>query len=97
MSTELPRLITHPRETYVRQNEGRIRSEAAHLGKTDPVISKHLSAVEMAEDIFDYHEAVIGFFQKQATPHRIPPHERYKAQAFSLKLHHLDQLATLIL
>ena len=97
MSEELPRLITHPRETYVRQNEGRIRSEAARLGKNDPAIAKHLAAVEMAEDLFDYHDAVILFFQKSAATHRVPPHERYKAQTFQLKLHHLDQLATLIL
>ena len=96
-AAELPRLTTHPRETYLRQNETKIRSDAARFAKDDPALVKHLSAVEMTEDLCDYHEAVIAHFRKTGTTHRVPPHERYLAQAFQLKLHHLDQLAHLIL
>lgn len=93
---ELPRFMSHPRETYLRQNEGRIRSEAARLAKDDPTISKHLSFVEFMEDDFDYHETIIDHFKKHDAPHRIPPHETYKHRSFQVKLHHLDQLANLI-
>lgn len=96
-AAEIPRLTTHPRETYLRQNETKIRSDAGRLANQDDAIVKHLAGVEMAEDLFDYHEAVIAHFRKAGTNHRIPPHERYLAQAFQLKLHHLDQLAHLIL
>lgn len=96
-AAEIPRLTTHPRETYLRQNETKIRSDAARLAKDDPAISKHLSAVEMTEDLADYHDTVIEHFRAKDARHRIPPHERYKIQAFQLKLHHLDQLANLIL
>jgi len=93
----VPRFIQHPRETYLRQNEGRIRSEAARLAKNDPTISKHLSFVEFMEDDVDYHETIIEHFKKHDTPHRIPPHETYRQRSLQVKLHHLDQLANLIL
>ena len=51
----------------------------------------------MAEDLQDYHDTAIDHFHTKSLQHRIPPHERYKAQAFQLKLHHLDQLANLLL
>ena len=92
----MDRLIPHPRETYLRQNETRIRSQAAAI-KTDPLITRHLTYIESAEDLHDYHEAVIAHFEKQGSLYRIPPHERYKESAIQLKLHHLDQLANLIL
>ena len=96
-AAEIPRLTTHPRETYLRQNETKIRSDAARIAKDDPALVKHLAAVEMAEDLFDYHEACIEHFRAKDLKHRIPPHERYKSQALQLKLDHLDQLAHLIL
>lgn len=91
---DIHRLVPHPRETYLRQNETRIRSEALNA-KTDPAVLLHLSGIEFAEDLQDYHESVISHFQSKGLAHRIPPHERYFAQAFQLKLHHLDQLAHL--
>lgn len=96
-SAEIPRLLTYPRETYLRQNETAIRSDAARLTKDDPAIKRQLDAVEMGEDLFDYHEACIEHFRAKDLKHRIPLHERYKSQALQLKLDHLDQLAHLIL
>lgn len=96
-AAEIPRLTAHPRETYLRQNETKIRSDAGRMAKDDSTIARHLSAVEMAEDLGDYHDTVIDHFRGKGLAHRIPPHERYKEQAFQLKLHHLDQLAHLIL
>lgn len=96
-AAEIPRLTSHPREIYLRQNETAIRSDAARLAKGDPSIKRHLDAVEMTEDLADYHDTVIEHFRAKELKHRIPPHERYKAQSFQLKLHHLDQLANLIL
>jgi hypothetical protein len=92
--TDIQRLVPHPRETYLRQNEARIRSEALVV-KTDPAVLLHLSGIEFAEDLQDYHESVISHFRDKGLQHRIPPHERYQAQAFQLKLHHLDKLAHL--
>jgi hypothetical protein len=94
---EIPRLVPHPRETYLRQNETAIRSDAGRLAKDDPTIKRHLSAIEMAEDLHDYHQVCIEHFQKSGTTHRIAPHQTYKTQSFQLQLHHLDQLANLIL
>jgi|JFJP01.1.fsa_nt_gi hypothetical protein len=96
-TTDVPRIVAHTREVYLRQNEARIRSDAARLAKSDPSIKRHLDAVEMAEDLGDYHETVINHFRDKKLNHRIPPHERYRDQTFQLKLHHLDQLANLIL
>jgi hypothetical protein len=96
-ASEDPRLVTHPRETYLRQNEGRIRSEAIRLAKDDPAIKRHLDGLLMAEDLIDYHSTIIEHFDAKGFTHRIPPHLRYKSQAFQLKLHHLDLLTNLIL
>jgi hypothetical protein len=96
MIADLHRIVPHPRETYLRQNETRIRSEALAL-KNDPAALRHLAGIEMAEDLQDYHETVISHFRAKKLNHRIPPHERYYAHAFQLKLHHLDLLAHLTL
>jgi hypothetical protein len=94
---EIPRLVPHPRETYLRQNETRIRSEAGRMAKDDPTIKRHLHGVEMAEDLYDIHD-VAGAKQRQLgkEPWAVI-HDRHKAAAFQLKLHHLDLLANLTL
>lgn len=90
------RLVSHPREQFLRKEETRIRSEAL-TSKADPAVALHLSGIEFAEDLQDYHESVIDHFRAKNLAHRIPPHERYQAQAFQLKLHHLDKLSHLLL
>lgn len=91
---DIQRIVSHAREQYLRKEETRIRSEALNA-KTDPAVLMHLTGIEFAEDLQDYHESVISHFREKNLPHRIPPHERYQAQAFQLKLHHLDKLAHL--
>jgi len=93
---QIPRLVPHPRETYLRQNETRIRSEAL-TAKTDPAVSIELAAIELAEDLFDIHE-VAG--NKQRSLGKEPwavIHDRHKTAALHLKLYHLDRLAHLVL
>jgi hypothetical protein len=96
MIDQLHRIVPHPRETYLRQNETRIRSEALNF-KNDPAVMRHLAGIEIAEDLQDYHETVIAHFRSKDLNHRVAPHERYFAGAFQLKLHHLDHLANLTL
>jgi hypothetical protein len=96
MTADLHRLVPHPREIYLRQNEARIRSDALAL-KNDRIALRHLAGIEIAEDLQDYHETVIAHFRSKGLTHRIPPHELYLAGAFQLKLHHLDHLANLTL
>lgn len=95
-ATDIHQLVTTSREQYLWKQETRIR-ESARTAKDDPAISRHLTAVESAEDFVDYHEAVISHFRKHDQTHRIPPHERYLANARQIKLHHLDQLAHLLI
>ena len=52
---EIPRLVTAPREAFLRKEETKLRSLALPL-KADPAIAKELNAIEMAEDLFDIHE-----------------------------------------
>lgn len=96
-STEIPRLVSAPREQYLRQNETRIRSEARPQNSLDPQVAKHLSAVEMAEDIIDRHEVAIEANRRAGNNHIAEQHVGYAAKATQLKLYHLDQLAHLVL
>lgn len=96
-TTEIPRLVTAPREQYLRQNETRIRSEARPPNTSDPQIAKHLSAVEMAEDIIDRHEVAIEANRRAGIHHMATAHEIYAAKATQLKLYHLDMLAHLLI
>lgn len=93
---EIPRLVKAPRETFLRQNEARIRSQALPL-KSDPEISLHLRAVEMAEDLFDIHEIAGKKMADQGRTAWAVIHDRHTAAAFQFKLYHLDKLAHLTL
>lgn len=94
---ETQRLIPMPREQYLRQQETRIRSDSARLAPTDPAINNHLNAVLYAEELHDFHSAATDIFQQRADNHRTLRHTRLTEIAHHLKLHHLDQLAHLIL
>jgi len=94
---ETPRLVTLPREQYLRRDETRIRSEAGRLQHGDPAIAAHLNAVLSAEDLHDYHLAAEEHFEGKRDRARTERHQRLKDQSLQLKLHHLDQLAHLIL
>ncbi len=93
--TEIPRLVSMPREQYLRQQETKIRSDAGRLIHSDPAINNHLSAVLSAEDLYEFHSAVEEAFLER-TDHRAARHGRFKEMAHQLKLHHLDQLSNLI-
>jgi hypothetical protein len=91
----VPRLVTQPREVYLRQNETQIRSRALPL-KSDPAVKLHLDAIEMSEDLFDIHE-IAG--QKMASQQRTAwavIHQRHTQAALQLRLYHLDKLVHLI-
>jgi hypothetical protein len=92
---EIPRLVTAPRETFLRQQEGRIRSQALPL-KSDPEILRELNAIEMAEDLFDIHEIAGKKMADQARHAWEKIHARHCAAAFQLRLYHLDKLAHLV-
>lgn len=97
---EIPRLVSHPREVYLRQNEGRIRSAASGLlarGLPDPEISAALNAVHFAEDLYEIHNDTAPKFQQRGKPHLVQIHEDHAARAMQLKFRALDQLAHLVL
>lgn len=92
---EIPRLVKAPREVFLRQNEARIRSQALPL-KADPDIALELSAVEMAEDLFDIHEIAGKKMADQGRHAWAKIHDRHCAAAFQIRLYHLDKLAHLV-
>ena len=94
ITTEIPRLVTHPREQYLRKEECRIRSLALPARNADPAIAIHLNAVLGAEDLIDIHEAAAKRQASQSAPHFSEVHRRLAAVAWQLKLYHLNALAS---
>ena len=94
-TSDIPRLVTHPRETYLRQNEAKLRSQALPL-RADPQIALHLHAIDMAEDLFDIHEVAGAKMETQGRHAWATIHARHTAAAFQLRLYHLDKLAHLL-
>ena len=95
-TTPAPRLVTTTREQYLRQNEARIRSLALPQNTSDPVIALHLDAVLWLEDVCDIHEIAEAKFRRNNTPHLAATHTALIAKLTQIKLHHLDQLAHLL-
>lgn len=99
--TESPnahRLVTHPREHFLRQNETRIRSLAAAQHRVDPMVNLHLSAVHMAEDLQDIHESAATAYQARSnSQHRVEMHTVHRDQSQQFKLYHLDKLAIILI
>ena len=94
---EVPRLVPTPREQYLRQNETRIRSLALPLEKDDPAIRTHHQAILLCEDLIEIHDCACDR-QKAIGAHRVADtHARYRDSARQLLLHHLDQLAHLLI
>ena len=91
-----PRLVTTTREQYLRQNEARLRSLALPQNTSDPVIALHLDAVLWLEDVCDIHEIAETKFRRNNAPHLAETHRVFIAKLTQLKLHHLDQLAHLL-
>jgi hypothetical protein len=97
-TTEIPLLVTHSREQYLRKNEVRIRNLALPQHNTDPLVELHLNAVHMAEDLEQIHaSAASGYRSLNTAPHRVQIHEHHAAAANQIKLYHLDKLATILL
>ena len=98
-TSEIARLVPHPREVFLRQNEARILSAAAALlaADRDPAIAAAQEAVLFADDLYDIHDVTAKFYVTKEIPHRVENHQRYAAKAMQLKLRALDQLAHLVL
>lgn len=90
-------LLALPRETYLRQNEARIRSAAASIlaAGPDTSIRAALDAVIYAEDLFDIHDVTASYYRERGLVHKDRTHTRFAAAAMQLKLRALDQLAYL--
>ena len=95
---DLPRYIPLPRQQYLYQNEGRIRSLALPARTTDPQVAIHLDYMLFAEDLLDRHAvAVVANRKAPNREHAALEHEILVAKAEQLKLYHLDQLAHLLI
>lgn len=93
---EIPRLVTAPREAFLRKEETKLRSLALPL-KADPAIAKELNAIEMAEDLFDIHEIAAEKQRRAGNQAWTKIHERHTQAAMQLRLDHLDRLANLLI
>lgn len=96
-STQPIRLVTTPREQYLRKEEKRIRSEAVALTQSDPLIATHLMAVQAAEELHEIHEAAAIRQHRMGAESVANVHRRLAASAWQLKLHHLHQLAGILI
>jgi hypothetical protein len=96
---QTPRLVSAPREQYLRKEETRIRSAAIAMlaAGPSPDIRAALDAVLHAEDLYDIHDETAKFYQQRSQPVRVETHTRYASQAMQLKLRSLDQLSFLVL
>lgn len=96
-TTEIPRLVSQPREQYLRQNEGRIRSLALPQNSTDPLVRLHLEAVAMADDMEAIHAGAIRRHEADNNHRFADIHERHRQAAVQFLLYHLDKLATILI
>lgn len=96
-TTEIPRLVTQPREHYLRQNEGRIRSLALPQNSSDEQIATHLAVVLMMDDMEDIHESAMNKWEHQGNLRFAEIHERHRDAAVQVRLYHLHQLANLLI
>ena len=98
--SDVPRLLSHPREQYVRQNEARIADAIAQAMKApqvDPAVHLHSVVIEMAQDLIDVHDAAANR-QRSCGANRVADsHEGFSAQATQIKLYHLSQLSAILL
>lgn len=94
--SDLRRAVTAPREQYLRQNEGKIRSLALPQNTTDPTIALHLEFVIWLEDSIDIHEIAQEKHRNAGANRVAEVHRDYAAKLAQIKLHHLDQLAHLL-
>lgn len=93
----IPRLVPIPREQYLRKEETRIRSLALPSRNADPFIELHLDAVLGAEELIDIHEVAAQRQSNQGAEHFAASHRRFAAIAWQIKLHHLNQLAAILI
>lgn len=98
-AVDISRLVTHPREQFLRKEEGRIFSAATALlgASRDPEIIAALDAVQFADDLFEIHDVTAKFYEEKNIPHRVANHRRYAGKAAQLKFRALDQLHHLVI
>lgn len=94
---EILRAVPAPREQYLRQNETRIRSLALPQNSSDPTVAMHLEFVAWLEDNADIHEIAEQKHKQSGASRVAEVHRDYAAKMQQLKLHHLDQLAHLLI
>jgi hypothetical protein len=95
-----PPAVSHPREQYLRKEEGRIRSLASGLlasGSPDPTINAELTDIIDAEDMHDLFEVTADYYRDKGVSHREAIHRRHAEAAARFKLRALDRLAHLVL
>lgn len=96
-ATQPIRLVTTVREQYLRKEENRIRSEAVSLSQSDPLVSTHLMAVQSSEELHEIHEAAAIRQDRMGAVGIGDVHRRLAGVAWQLKLHHLHQLAGILI
>lgn len=98
--SDIPRLLSHPREQYVRQNESRITDAIALAKKAapvDPAVELHAHVIDMMQSLIDVHESAAGRQRNCGAERVAAMHEGFAAQATQVKLYHLSQIASLLL
>ena len=94
---EPPRLVTLPREQYLRKEEARIRSLSLPARNSDPIVETHLCAVLGAEELIDIHESAAIRQSAQGARHFAEAHTRFASIAWQIKLYHLNALSNLVI
>lgn len=94
---EIRRAVPAPREQYLRQNETRIRSLALPQHTSDPSVAAHLEFVAWLEDAVDIHEIAETKHRQNGANRVAEVHRDYAAKITQIKIHHLDQLAHLLI
>ena len=94
---EILQAVSVPRQQYLSQNEGRLRSLALPQNTSDPVIAKHLEFVIWLEDAVDIHEIAADKHRNAGANRVAEVHRDYARKITQIKFHHLDQLAHLLI
>jgi len=97
LATEIPRLVSQPREHYLRQNEARIRSLALPQNSLDPLVKLHLHAITMADDLEAIHTSAARRHEADNNHRFSDIHERHRQAAVQFLLYHLDKLSIILL
>jgi hypothetical protein len=96
-SSTIDPIVSVPREQYLLKNETRIRDLALPAKNSDPAVAVHLQIVLFQESIQDRHEVAVTANRNAHREHMARDHQAFADMAYQTKLHHLSQLASLLL